>query len=149
EPQNSCFVKQPLSGRDAKTLPLRERPLRGTRINFICPITHANNPRLSARTGPRVRRSIGIQQHHALPASRQVPSAPGAKHTRPNYCRVIRFQSTHRRSILSYLLLVAQEGCAPNNPSHGNLLHERNRPKCPSQKPFPPLENQIQARKRR
>ena len=91
QPQHSRLVKKPLPGRRTKTLPLRQRPLRRPRINLIRSITHSNDARLPARTSPRVRRSIRIQQHHALPAPRQMPRAPSPKHSRPNNRRVVSF----------------------------------------------------------
>src|SRR5208282_3368414 len=108
QPQHSRLMKQTLSSRHTKTLPLRERPLGRPRINLVRSITHSNDARLTARTGPRVRRSIRIQEHHALPAPRQMPSAPSPKHPRPNNRRVIGFHSRHSRCILSYLPRVAQ-----------------------------------------
>src|SRR5260221_9987788 len=97
-------MKKRLPRRRKQFLPLRQRPLRPSRIKFIRPISHANDSRLPRRTRPRIPRPISIHQQHPPPLPREMPGRPRPKHPGSDHRHVI--SRRHVRRILLPLALL-------------------------------------------
>ncbi len=94
-PKNAGFQKQRLSRRGKKFLPLHERLLRPLRVQLIRAVPHSNDPRLAPGTGPRMRRTVRINQRHSLASLRQMPRRPRAKHSCTDHRNVKWFLKSH------------------------------------------------------
>ena len=79
EPKNACLVEKRLARRGEEFLPQFERMPRPACVDLVGAIAHANDTRLARGAGARVGCAVGVEEHDALLALREMPSGPGAE----------------------------------------------------------------------
>src|SRR3981081_1078068 len=76
-------------------------------------IAHSNDARFASRAGPRVRRSIGVNQHNPLAPSSKLPCCPRPEDACSDHRNIVCFLTAHGPSLLSQPVL--QRKTLPSN----------------------------------